>query len=271
MGLVRPGAAVQVQPGVVPPSLPSGAAGFAELAVDEWLTSVPSSQNELARLFIGDVQAPAVQGAISVDHVSAVDWRTSNDGAWFITVAAVFRIEADAAVRRATWHLEVTVIGDSGSFRAVGSPALLPAPIGVGPSPPSALERPAPSDPVAMTVGGFLDALLAANGDVARYSAPDRSISPVVPAPCDGTALTGLESEVAEDTARARALVECSIGDDRWTFEYLVALGLRDGRWEVRSVGSSPARSAPPGSGGPSSLSSSSSTTSTSIAAEPGA
>jgi hypothetical protein len=264
VGLVRQEPTAQVPTNDAPTTLPAGADGFAELAVSAWLSSTPTTQSEATAFFIGDVPVPAIADGLVVGQISAVGWRASEDDTWAITVAAVF--ETADGLQRSIWYLEVTVIGEAGRYQAAGAPALLPSRLVSSGQPGRSFDRPMTSDPIAVTVSGFLDSFLAANGDVARYAAPGSNISAVVPTPCASTSLRGIETQASTDTARVHAQVECSAGDDAWTFEYEVVLGLRDGRWEVRSVGSPSAPAATTSRTGTSPTS-----TTGSIASEPGA
>lgn len=277
-GLVRaPDTAAPVERTVSSNSTaPASVAGFAEFAVRSWLVHTESSDSLLESLYATD-PGPAHTDQAIVGYTSAVASRLVETRYWAVTVAAHVDEPADGAAT-VPWFFEVGIVEDgAGAFMAVGTPALLPAPrVAVDPPTPlvSTLRRPDPRDPIATTVRGFLQAMLAGGGDVSRYAAPDVTLTAISPAPFLAFELTGEASQtLPSGEVRFRAEVRgTSTADDTWTVAYELVLAERGGRWEVRSVSGAPTLGSPPPSTTTTATTSPSvATTATTVASEPGA
>jgi hypothetical protein len=224
-------------------------AGFAELAVGAWVEADTDSAERVAGLFLeepGGLTSGAT--AIGVQRLSTVRVRPVDEGYWAVTVAAsvVERDRDGAALPATTWYVEVGVVGDdNGSLTAAGTPGLVAAP-----SPVSAgwrvgeptLRNPEPDDPVAATVQGFLDALLAGGGDVARYVAPGLEVVAPDPVPFVEVQLRRLgvaEQPASRLRARLEAIGTTAAGAPR-TLSYEIDLVQRGGRWEITSLSGAP-------------------------------
>jgi hypothetical protein len=186
-----------------------------------------------------------------------------------------------------TWYVEVGVARTDDGLVAISEPALVPAPVEIPGAPEPAgdgLGVPAQDDEeMAHTVEGFLSALLAGNGDVSRYLAPDIEILPVTPAPFSDVSLERWAvTDTGDDTVRVRlnARGTSVLGGPR-TVSYELGLAERAGRWEVTSLSGAPTiepdeSSEPPATTATTATSASPTTepavtTTVSVASEPGA
>jgi hypothetical protein len=256
-------------------------AGFAELAVGAWLEADADSAGRVAGLFLedpGDLTSGA--SATRVQRLSTVRVRPVEEGYWAVTVAALgIERDRDGAVLPATtWYVEVGVVSDDdGSLTAAGTPGLVAAP-----SPVSARWRiaeptprnPEPDDPVAATVQGFLDALVAGGADVARYVAPGVEVATPDPVPFVEVHLRRLgvsEQPTGGLQARAEATGTTPAGGQR-TVHYEIELVQRGGRWEITSLSGAPTLTSTDGeSTSQSTIDPPAERSSTSIAPTPGA
>jgi Conjugative transposon protein TcpC len=252
-GLLRPtaGSASRSADAAETASVPPEMAGYAELAVTTWLeASGDEDDAAVESMFAIDPSTAAGDtGRRRASETSTIGARRVGDDYWAITVAAaVDELGSDRRWRPVgTWYVEVGVMADDeGALVAAGEPALVPAP-----SEPEDVPRPAggglnvPSrddEEMASTVEGFLSALVADDGDVSRYLAPDVEIAPVTPAPFEQVSLlrwsvTELEDGEARVRLSARAT---SAGGVPRTLSYELGLSERAGRWEVRSLSGAP-------------------------------
>jgi hypothetical protein len=253
VGLLRPsspaptGTAADAAADVVP----ADTAGFAQLAVTTWVqASGEEDEDALDELFAvnpstngSDAGRRRVSGSTYVVGARLVD-----DGYWAVTVATpVQEMVAERWESGGTWYLEVGIAETTEGLIAVTEPALVSAP-----AEPEEPPRPAggglgvPSvddEDMATTVEGFLNALVAGDGDVSRYLAPDIVITPVTPAPFAEISLQrwGL-TQLSEGRVRARveARAQSANGVPR-TVSYELGLAERAGRWEVTSLSGAPA------------------------------
>jgi hypothetical protein len=289
VGLLRPSAepAARVADDAASATVPADTAGFAELAVTTWVEAAGEDDEEaLNALFAvnpstnaGDAGQRRVSGGTHV-----VDARRVADGYWAVTVATPVEEQVDDAWRSGgTWYLEVGVAETDGRLIAVTEPALVPAPAEPDDPPrPSGGGLGVPSlddEDMATTVEGFLSALVAADGDVSRYLAPDVTITPVTPAPFEQVTLQRwVVSDLGDGVARVRVAARgASANGVPRTVSYELGLAERAGRWEVTSLSGAPTIDNEGGAGSGASPSSSSTsvpadaTTTVSIASEPGA
>jgi hypothetical protein len=258
----RDAAAPAAQPHAVDPAvLASG-----EVAVRAWLDQSAASASSLDDLFLLVPEPHDRDPQLQVIQASAVAGRAEGHDYWAVTVAVLVHEQSADGLTTETWFLEVGVRGAGSTYRAVAAPARV--------APPSAdaghrlrpLERPDASDPLVLTVQGFLGALLGGGGDVARYTAPGADIVAVQPPACSAVEVVGFRAVTSDAAAEATAAVDCSSTGGAWTFVYQLDLSERDGRWEIRRVSGAPdlealAPTGDDGIGRPT----------TSIASEPGA
>jgi hypothetical protein len=282
LGLLRPAAQQAAradgsgQVEIVPPEM----AGFAELAVTTWLEAGEDDEAAVDALFAVDPSTDAGDsGRRRADGAATVAARSVGTGYWAVTVAVqVDELVGERQWRSAgTWFLEVGIAADDdGVLMAVSEPAVVPAPDEPGQAPRPAgggLGTPAGDhEDMAATVEGFLGALVAGDGDVSRYLAPDVDIRSVTPAPFVEVNLQRWSvSELSDDEARVRLVARgtSEAGVPR-TVSYQLVLAEREGRWEVTSISGAPVLDGQedddPAGGG----ASTSPTTATATTAEPG-
>jgi hypothetical protein len=145
-----------------------------------------------------------------------------------------------------TWFVQVGIVGDvSGGLAALTTPSVMPTIPEVStdwrPSGGRAV-RPSEGDPVATTVAGFLDALLANGGDPARYIAPGRTVEAADPAPFTELELVEITVEqLADGESRVLAnVLGTTPGGTGLHFSYELILVERDGRLEVSRFSGAP-------------------------------
>jgi hypothetical protein len=252
--------------------------GFAELAVGAWLEVDPGDAESVSGLFLED-PGNLTSGAttVGVRRLTTVRVRPVDEGYWAVTVAAdVVERDRDGAEFPSTWYVEIGVVGDADGLAAAGTPAVVGAPPKVSGGWRAAeptLRTVEPDDPVAATVQGLLDALLAGDGDVARYAAPDVDVGAPDPVPFVEVQLRRLGVD-EQPTGRLRARVEATgttaAGGQR-TVGYELELDERGGRWEVTSLSGAPTLESTDDAAPPSTVPHSAEPSSTPIAPTPGA
>lgn len=267
-------------------TVPVEVAGFAEVAVTAWLEfdGGDRGEEELDALYAVDPPSAASDtGRRRVGVTNVVGARPLGEHYWAVTVAAPVDEYVEERWRAAgTWYLEVGVVAEGGTMTAVTEPALVPAPAAPEEPPRPAgggLGVPGSDDEaMAATVQGFLAALVAGDGDVSRYLAPDVEIVPVTPAPfAEVTLQRWAVEELGDDQARVRVSARgVSAGGVPRTVNYELGLAQRAGRWEVTSLSGAPTLHDEDGRPAPTTAGSSTTapavtTTSPSIASEPGA
>lgn len=251
-GLLRPSTQVveSADDGAAADVTPPEVAGFGELAVTTWIQAEgEGAEAAIDPLFVIDPAADAGSaGRRRVNgDATAIATREVSDEYWAVTVAAPVDEYADGAWQPVgTWYLEIGVARTGEGLVAVSEPAIVPAP-----AEPDGAPEPAgdglgvPSqdeEDMATTVDGFLNALMAGNGDVSRYLAPGVEILPVTPAPFAEVRLRRWDVEEAGDGAvrvRLSADATSAAGVPR-TVSYELGLAERAGRWEVTTLSGAP-------------------------------
>lgn len=303
VGLLRPTTetAAPSDDGAAGDVTPPEVAGFGELAVTTWIEAEgDGAEAQLDALFA--VNPPSSAGDAGRRRVNgdaiAIGTREVSDEYWAVTVVApVDELVQGAWEPVGNWYVEVGIARTGDGLVAVSEPAIVPAPGEPNDAPEPAGEGlgvPAEEDEeMATTVEGFLSALLAGDGDVSRYLAPDTVILPVTPAPFrDVTLGRWAVTDTGDDTVRVRLSAQATspAGGPR-TVSYELGLAERAGRWEVTSLSgaptidpdesspapgassstSSPDATSAPGATSPTSGSEVEVTSTVSIASEPGA
>ncbi|MER6610772.1 conjugal transfer protein [Streptomyces sp. NPDC000927] len=267
-----------------PPAAPAatgaqGAAGFAQLFVDAFISAGEGDQDELAAYYpdATGLRLEGKPGQRRGEQLTVVRLRQTAPGIWSVTVAA--RITgpnpnptakpADGQrpdnpgtgqSARAVRYFQVPVAtapapsGASG-YTALAMPAEVAAPERIkAPGLVYGPMRPAlPSDPRTQAVTEFLTAYLT-GGDLDRYLAPGTNLAPVLPAPYTGIALDTLaiEGEKATEpvttvpadgtTLRLLAAVRATGHDGaRLPLTYALTLKARASRWEIADLDGAPA------------------------------
>lgn len=153
---------------------------------------------------------------------------------------------ADDVTEMSTWYVEVGIVGEVGKgLRALTTPGVLPAPPGVeSPWRPvySDTYTPEPDDDLASAAEGFLNALLAGNGDPSRYLAPHVDMRAADPAPFAELQIDEMAAEEGDD-GEVRVWVQAT-ATTRGEVVHVVAYELevveRVDRWEVREIWGAP-------------------------------
>ncbi|MFB8441251.1 conjugal transfer protein [Streptomyces niveus] len=257
-----------------------GAAGFAQLFVDEYLRAGEGDQERLAAYYpaAGSLRLEGATNRRSGGQLAIARLRQTEHGVWSVTVAARIheaqpastatsdrRPGAKAAAGPAVRYFQVPVAtapaaGGASGFVALAMPAEVGAPPRIdAPELVYGPMRPAlPSDPRTEAVTEFLTAYLVGGGDLDRYLAPGTGLDPVVPAPYTGLAVDQLAIEgeqgaepvttVPDDGTTLRLLVALrATGHDevRVPLTYALTLTARAGRWEIAAVDGAPAPAPP--------------------------
>jgi hypothetical protein len=206
-----------------PALVPAQVAGVAEGVVEQWLLAEQGDEGRIARLFVEPPDLPQRLDGREVRQVRTVAGQLVQPGYWAVTVAADLarpgEEPADEPVEGAppdedepedepepelfTWYVEVGIVGDPRSgLAALRTPAIMPGPPGVAPGWSSNAQRwesPDEEDELARTVEGFLDALLAGEGDPQAYLAPEVEMAAVEPAPLEQVLLDELAVDELDD------------------------------------------------------------------------
>lgn len=205
---------------------------FASGYVKAWLA--PSGANALDSYYRGVLTVPASQPP-KLDQVSIADIRPAGAGRLSVTVGA----DVDGVRRYFSVPLQVT--GDSVS--ALGLPAPVAAPVRSQGPRQAYDEDVLRSGPAGQAISAFLNALLAGQGDISRYTSPGRSIAAVTPAPYARAELQtaraiGTEPATTKDGTRLQVLATTVLTDAskrQFLASYALELTTRGGRWEVSS------------------------------------
>ncbi|MCA1219297.1 conjugal transfer protein [Streptomyces sp. 8L] len=254
-----------------------GAAGFATLFVDAYVSAGENSQSTLTPYYpaAADLDLQGTAGAHQAQQTTVVRLRQTADTVWSVTVAArVTEPEKSTSDDGALRYFQVPVATGPAGGGATGYVALsLPAEVTAPPriEAPSLVYGPmepaSPSDPRTETVSEFLSAYLTGQGDISRILAPGTAVKPIRPAPYTtvaveqiavegGTAVADPEATAtAANGARTRLLVTITAsGADhvQRPLTYALTLAARAGRWEVAALDGAPATAPPvsPAGGG---------------------
>lgn len=272
IGLLRSPAANAVEEEAPDDALvPSTVAGFAELAVEEWLTvSNEDDDTRLDSLFLEPPMFPEdPEGARTVERVLAVGGAPISDGYWKVTVAvdltetvvpenadgadeaggpdAEDAANEDAEDVRSRWFVEVGIAGvERGGLVAVDAPALVPERVidmGELSIVNGMLSEPDMDDPLVQKVQAFFDAYLAGRGHLSDHLAEAvREADPVTPAPFVEVVLTGVAvSELDDGSVQVRVAVDgITAGGVVQGQGYELQLVPNGERWEVFQVTGAP-------------------------------
>lgn len=215
---------------------------FAVRAVTTWLEA-RRGQEDLLKALLPQASAlslPATGMTVDDPMVAASEQVTGSTGVWSITVAATvadFRMQA-----RRFFAIPVQVVGDTAV--AVSLPREVAGTLLAATSPAVDYRvAVAASSSLYTTAEEFLGALLAGQGDVARFIAPAAEIRAVSPAPFTAVDVTQLAAhssvpEAPTEGASLDVLVTAiaESGDQRVVVQYPLTLEVRAGRWEVAAI-----------------------------------
>ena len=247
----------------------TGPSGFAQLYLAAYLEAGQGTENSLSPYFSGTVALTNTPDTRSATRTVAAASSQVQDGYWSVTVAAEVAqknakgVWMDAGLQY--YQVPVQVLGPAsagGTQRSTGSalgytatalPAQVAAPAALKPS---ALGYPTDrganqDDPATQTVSGFLDAYLAGQGALDRYTSPGVTLQPVTPAPYTDVEITDVADDsgnasnttVPADGANRQVLATVTAKDDSgasYPLSYALTLRSRGGRWEVAALGAAP-------------------------------
>jgi len=242
--------------------VPGPVSGVAEETVQRWLTATDEQRDGLASLFVepppAGAQAPSQQGVmLQVTDVRAVAGQLLQEGYWSVTVAADVVVPPDPnatttslpdtppPTTTTTWFVEIGIVrDDAGGFKALSTPAVVPAPKQAEPDwhVVGEPEAPAADDELAATVQTFLNALLAGDGDAAPYMAPGNDIVAANPPPFTQVEIVDLTTkDLEEGTLWVLARVQATTTDGVvLPLSYDLNVVDRGDRWEIQSFSGVP-------------------------------
>lgn len=210
------------------------AGGVAADFVAAWLSASADDEATIqARLAIPvDLELPTDRPQ-PPDSVVPTSVTETGDGRYDVDVIARHGAKATA------WRVDVRVAGTGAVVQTL--PGSIPVP-GVQQVEQQQLEELPRAHPASETLLGFMDAFLAGNGAVDRWTAPQSTFTAVTPAQCKQVDAMGRttaelpESPATGTEARVAVTVRCQEGaatTTTRTLTYGVLLIGRDGRWEV--------------------------------------
>jgi len=239
--------------------------------VETWLRADSDDKQLIASLTSAPVGTLPQEG-LTIRDSSVAQLEPAEDGVWSVTVGVDVAEPAPGStpapppsgaadkaekpevplvwVRR---YFQVPVLVDrtdtkySGPDLAVTAltlPAPVPGPAAAEPPDLDYSETISPTSAAGESVGGFLTAMIAGDGEITRYLRPGISVPAVTPAPYSAVTVTGIKGsyEVSENPADGdgtHALVTAELtrlDGNKTTAQYVLTLVARDGRWEVAGV-----------------------------------
>ncbi|WP_324197866.1 conjugal transfer protein [Nocardia abscessus] len=231
------------------------AGSYAEQFVVAYLTAVAGQQDRIGE-YVGSnqqISLPSSARQVSDPSVVYVSRALAAGGleVWSVTVSV--RVgKAGAATASDQRHFyRVAVSVSDGRLRALSTPALVQAP-SKGVDLKLAYGAPcAPDTPLGQVAAGFLSAMLAGNGDVARYTTPDAGLAALKPPPFTAVELTSLttdDSGCGSSGAKAQVLATVNPKADTGataTLAYPLTMMRNAGQWQVVSIDPIPALASP--------------------------
>lgn len=253
-----PTRAHQAAPAVTAPAA-QDPSGFAQLFVSLWLrtdSTADDAHGAALRALAPNLQLRTAQNTTSapgsVAQCASVRSAQIGPGYWSVTVGC----ETDSSGGVAVDYYAVPVqwtpgTGDSGSLAVVAQPAAVAAPATAAVPQTTYVADAAPTSPLASTVGAFVTAYLAGQGDVAALLSPGTKI----PAPAGAlyaqvqigqisVGAPGMDVAVPADGTTAEVWVQVTATDQAgttWPLAYALRLRARAGRWEVAALEPGPA------------------------------
>lgn len=224
-------------------------------AVRVWLSATRENPGAAAEVYPQLQSASLPKVSATVSAASVAELSKEAPGVWSVTVGvdAAWPDETGTAGNPARLYFEVPVAtaGNGAAASPVALPAPVPAPeavVGVQLSYQSGLPA---NSVLGTSVGEFLTALLAGQGDVGRYITPGAQIAAVTPAPFTAVEVRRVwaadrfdATAVPQDGQRAQVLVDATVtpaeGVDLAT-QYRLELTARAGRWEISQMQGNPA------------------------------
>jgi hypothetical protein len=244
--------------------VPGPVSAVAEDTVQRWFTATGEQREGLAGLFVQplpDKSATPSQdgGTLQVNKVRAVAGQLLQEGYWSVTVSVEVVVpprqdptsttDPNAAPPQpttSTWFAEIGIVSDGhGGFIALATPAVVPAPAAADPEweVSGQPERPDADDPLADTIGKFLNALLAGTGDPAPYLSPGTEVSQADPAPFADVTIVDMATKDLEPkgTLWVMVRVQATTADGVvLPLSYDLEVVDRGDRWEIQSFSGVP-------------------------------
>ncbi|WP_406271720.1 conjugal transfer protein [Nocardia sp. NBC_00881] len=231
------------------------AGSFAEQFVVTYLTAIAGQQDRVGE-FVGSGQQIALPTSArqvsdpSVVYVSRTVSTSSLD-VWSVTVSVRIGKTGTGGTPETRQFYRVAVSVSDGRLRALSVPAVVPPP-GKGADLALAYSASCAADtPLSQVAAGFLGALLAGTGDVARYTTPDAGLAALKPAPFTAVELVALTADNAacgSGGAKAQVLATINPKADTGataTLAYPLTMVRNGGQWQVVSIDPVPALSSP--------------------------
>lgn len=231
-------------------------------AVEAWLSATRDDRNWIDAVLPGQAGDRLPEVATEYSSVMPAEVAPAKDGLWSVTIAASVQepaptedqanatqvpqeTPAPTSVRR---YYLVTVRVDVAAGTAAA--LTLPAPVGapaaaVLPDLPQRYSIPLTAQ-IPTTVGAFLQALLAGDGEVDRYLTPGAAVNRLPSPAYASTAVREVLADVAAgeledpaEAATARVLVHAELtrfDGSTVPVTYVLDLTSRSGRWEITSI-----------------------------------
>jgi hypothetical protein len=197
-------------PATTPTGPAAGVAGFAELYVATYLTAAGAGAPDALEAFLAgpsDVTAMTPR-ARYVPHAATIDVAALGDGYWAATVAVeVLERLGDGYTPAGIHHYAVTIAEGPGGLVATGLPSRVASPRVAVPAGTYADLRVEADDELMAFAAGFVDALVADSGGLARYVASGSGIEPLDPAPYVDTELLEVRTGMVSGDHWAEILV----------------------------------------------------------------
>jgi hypothetical protein len=275
VGLVRPPAKAEAPVAVASDAqagVPAPVAGMAEIVTREWLTaSADENEDDLKALFVVPPVLDGLSaGDVTVGRVTTIAGRVLQEQYWAVTVEAevtetipvvdenetdpgagedpnAVNASDDTERRTSIWYLEVPIVGNPETgLLALTAPSVLPGPPAAETGWKPSLNdpvKPSAEDPTLQTVEGFLDALLAGQGDPSRYVAPRVKVTAADPPLFADTEVVDVAIDQLEEEGKYRVLAHIKAttpGGARQMFSYELVVVERVDRLEIVQFSGAP-------------------------------
>ncbi|MEV0359738.1 conjugal transfer protein [Nocardia sp. NPDC050697] len=230
------------------------AGSFAGQFVVSYLSANTAQREKLSEYAaVGNVALPSSGRPVTDPAVVYVARTVSGGGldVWSVTVSVRHGAKTGAAEGEPRQFYRVAVSTAAGRLRALAPPALVQPPargadLSLAYGAPCGQET-----PLHQVATGFLAAMLAGSGDIARYTVPGSAIAAVQPAPFSAAEVTAVDSDdrsCGAESARARLSVQVNPkvdGAAAATLVYPLTLVRTGGQWQVASIDPIPALTEP--------------------------
>lgn len=260
-------AAQPVEQGMSTSQEQSGA--FAANAVGAWLRATNQERTELDQYLPGaNITADE---AMTYRDLTVASLEESDNGVMTVIVSATVEEPApedeDAGTNGAAssedepkrdseeeketvWTprwFQLGVTEQDGQLALTGAPAPVQAPAASSPGETAYTER-VDNDDLNNSVDQFLNAYLADEGEVDRYTTPNSQIGSVTPAPYESVKVSGLQAteilgdSTPSDGTTAEVMATAALETESGTrgAQYVLTVNVREGRWEIEAIEPAP-------------------------------